>query len=197
MMEAMTRPVQPIVDAEAPPAGGSRGEELRAAACALAAGDARALDRIWEVAADRIYGLALWRTGSPEDAEDVVQEVFVRLARFPARLGRARDPHAYLMRVTHNAAIDAVTRRRPAEPLEAAAPVLLIEPAGETAVDAARLARHLADLPATQREAVYLRHLLGLSFREIGAVTRVPTFTAATRCRLGIGRLRRALGVST
>ena len=40
-----------------------------------------ALDRIWDLCAEELHGLALWRTGSRQDAEDAVQEVFVRLVR--------------------------------------------------------------------------------------------------------------------
>ena len=51
----------------------------------------------------------------------------------------------------------------------------------------------LARLPAPQREAVSLRHLAGHSFREIAAITGVPLFTAASRCRLGLARLKQLL----
>ena len=45
----------------------------------LATGKASALEELYDAVAGRIFGLALWRTGSSEDASDVVQEVFVRL----------------------------------------------------------------------------------------------------------------------
>ena len=65
-----------------------------------------------------------------------------------------------------------------------------------TAADAARASRLLLGLPPAQREAVYLRHFAGLSVAEVGDVTGVPTFTAASRYRLGIGRLRKLMGVA-
>ena len=84
-------------------------------------------------------------------------------------------------------------RRQRSEPLECAA--VLEAPAHDPGrrVEAERVSRHLSRLPAPQREAVALRHVEGYSYREIGRITGVPTFTAASRCRLGLSRLRRLM----
>lgn len=167
---------------------------LLASFAALAAGDLGSLDELYDGCAADLFGLALWRTGCREDAADVVQEVFVRLARTRAELGKVRDPKGYLLGMAHRAAIDVVRKRRRTVDLD---DVLLVgedvDPAG--AADASRVSGLLLGLPAEQREAVYLRHFAELSFAEIGSATGVPTFTAASRYRLGIGRLRRLLGV--
>ncbi|MBK9373787.1 MAG: sigma-70 family RNA polymerase sigma factor [Holophagales bacterium] len=186
------------MDVEAP-AGPGRDVEwaaaLRGSFQALAGGDAAALETIWEVASRRLYGLALWRTGNAEDASDVVQEVFVRLASRRVELSRVSTPHVWLLAVTHNAAMDRVRRRerRRSEPIESAA--LVAAPVHDPGrrVEAERMSRLLAELPEAQREAVALRHVEGCSYREIGRITGVPTFTAASRCRLGLARLRRLM----
>lgn len=186
------------MDVEAP-AGPGRDLEwaaaLRGSFQALAGGDAAALETIWEVANRRLYGLALWRTGNAEDASDVVQEVFVRLASRRAELSRVTTPHVWLLAVTHNAAMDRVRRRerRRSEPIESAALVAAPSHDPGRRVEAERMSRLLAELPEAQREAVALRHVEGCSYREIGRITGVPTFTAASRCRLGLARLRRLL----
>ena len=98
------------------------------------------------------------------------------------------------MAMTHRASVDVLRQRRRTEPVDDA----LLEPAEpdeEARADAAKVSALVQTLPAAQREAVYLRHFSGLSFAEIGAATRVPTFTAASRCRLGLARLRTLLGV--
>jgi RNA polymerase sigma-70 factor (ECF subfamily) len=102
----------------------------------------------------------------------------------------------WLLAVTHNAAVDAVRRkaRRRTEPLENAAHVAAPGADPERAAAAARTSEALSHLPAAQREAVLLHHVTGCSFREIGAITGVPAFTAASRCRLALARLRRLLG---
>ena len=70
----------------------SWGEALRAPFDALAGGDAAALAAVWDIASRRLYGLALWRTGCAEDARDVVQDVFVRLASKRGELRTSRSP---------------------------------------------------------------------------------------------------------
>ncbi|MCJ7440907.1 MAG: hypothetical protein MUO25_04920 [Thermoanaerobaculaceae bacterium] len=58
----------------------------------LAAGDSSALEPMYGAAAGPVFGLALWWTGSVEDASDAVQEVFLRLAERHRRLGKVEDP---------------------------------------------------------------------------------------------------------
>ena len=176
----------------------SWGEALRAPFDALAAGDAAALEAVWEIASRRLYGLALWRTGCEEDARDVVQEVFVRLASRRAELGRVARPDVWLLAVTHNAAIDTARRkvRRRTEPLESASHVTAPGADPESAAAARSASDALTRLAPAQREAVLLHHVAGCSFREIGAITGVPAFTAASRCRLALASLRRLMGVT-
>ncbi|MFH1176711.1 MAG: RNA polymerase sigma factor [Acidobacteriota bacterium] len=169
-------------------------EELGELFGQLARGQLAALDAVYDLTATDLYGLALWRAGSHEDACDAVQDVFVRLARTGADLARVRDPRAYLFAMAHRAAIDVLRKRRE----HVAIDENLVEPATashEGKVEAAQTWHLLKQLPASQREAIYLRHFDGLSFAEIGKATRVPLFTAASRYRLGMRRLRRLMGV--
>jgi RNA polymerase sigma-70 factor (ECF subfamily) len=170
---------------------------LREAACHLADGGPEALQEIWDLCARDLYGLALWRTGSPVDAQDVVQDVFVHLARSPTRLGQALRPRAYLLAMAHRAATDLLRRRRRRPGSDA--PCEWIVPPGDPAraADAERAARLLGRLSPKQRAAVYLRIFAGLSFAEVGRVTGVPTFTAASRYRLALRRLRLWMGVAS
>ncbi len=61
------------------------------------------------------------------------------------------------------------------------------------AVEAMDLRAAIGRLPAEQREVVFLHAIEGLTFREVGRVTEVSTFTAASRYRLALRRLREAL----
>lgn len=163
----------------------------------LADGRAAALEPVYEALADDIHGVALWRTGSAADAADVLQEVFVRLAGAGPRLRRVRDPRAYVLRMAHRAAVD-VHRRRRRRAEKSIEEVGYVEPStasAERSVDAGRVTRLLDELPAEQREVIYLRTFAGCSFAEAARATGVPTFTAASRYRLGLERLRRLLGV--
>ncbi len=168
---------------------------LERAFAAVAAGRPEALADLYANSGVEIFGLALWRTGSRDDAADVVQDVFVKVMADPARLAGVRRPRAWLLSVAHRCALDVVRRRRrqqaPCDDL-----VLPVTEDPGRRVDGARLSALLHRLPAPQREALYLRHFAELSFRDIGRITSVSTFTAATRYRLGIARLRRRVGVA-
>lgn len=166
---------------------------LRPLFARLADGDRSALGEVYDLVATRLYGLALWRTGDPADAEEIVQEVFVRLAERRRGLGAVRDPIGWLLAVAHRAAVDRVRRRRvrSTEPLEVCD--LLAAPGSEPerALDAARASRELAMLPPAQREVLYLHHFAGMTFAAIAAMVGAPLFTVASRHRLGLARLRR------
>lgn len=158
----------------------------------ITAGDVDALGSVYDLSARTLYGLALWRTGSKEDAADVLQQVFLRLAERRNRLTDVNDPRAWLLSVTHRTAVDLCRRRsvRRAEALDSCA--FLSAPAQDKdrEIDADRASRLVATLPATQRSVIYLRHYADQTFDQIGRVLVIPMFTAASRYRLGIKKLR-------
>ena len=172
----------------------SRGEWLELFA-ELADGRASALEALYRTAARRLYGLALWVTGSPEDAADAVAETMVRVAEARGRLSAVRDPRAWLLTVCRRVSLDVLRRkaRRPSDPLETAALVVAPEGDPDRALDARRVSTLVAALPRTQREVVYLRHYADCTFAAIGRVVGIPAFTAASRYRLAIRHLRRLL----
>ena len=161
----------------------------------LARGDTDALEGIYDRHAERLFAHALWVLGRRADAEDAVQTIFVKLAGMGAALLGIRRPGAYLQRMAHLEAIES-HRRRGSRREEGDARELLAlvgDPGSGHHAEAALLERRLARLDLVQREVVYLHLWAGLTFREIGAVTGVSTFTAASRYRLAIARLRREL----
>jgi RNA polymerase sigma-70 factor (ECF subfamily) len=154
-----------------------------------------ALDRLYDLAARQLYGLALWRTGSEEDAADVVQDVFVRVVEQGSRLAKVRKPKSWLLTVTHRAAIDVTRRRsrRSAEPLEEYSFLTAGDSDSDRMIDAAQASVLLAGLPDSHREVVFLKHFAGCTFVEIGEILGVPKFTAASRYRAGIDKLRKLM----
>ena len=162
---------------------------------AIAEGEIRALDELYDLVATDIYRLALWRTGSREDAEDVVQDVFVRVAEQGGRLKTVRHPRRWLLTVTHRRAIDLVRgrKRRYAEPVEEMSYLEAPPSDPNSGPEARMISRLIARLPEKQREVVLLRHFADCTFKDIGRITGVPTFTAASRHRLAISRLRHLL----
>ncbi len=163
----------------------------------LVDGRPSALAELYDAAAPKLYGLALWRTGSEEDAADVVHDVFVRVVEQGPRLAKVRNPKAWLLTVTHRAAIDTTRRRRrrKAEPIDDFPFLKAADDDTERMLDAARVSVLLAGLPKTHRDVIYLKHFAGCTFVEIGEIVGVPKFTAASRYRNGISKLRKVMEV--
>jgi RNA polymerase sigma-70 factor (ECF subfamily) len=141
---------------------------------------------------DRLYRAALGMTGSPQDAEDLVQDVCVRVLTKP-RLLTADDDLGYLLRVLRNTFI---SQRRTA----ARRPATLVEPEDlervesstsdpAAAYEARQLYARIAELPEHQRDALAAVDLLGLSYKEAAASLKVPVGTIMSR----LFRARQAL----
>lgn len=152
----------------------------------------RAVEALYDECSADLYGLAVWRTGCAEEARDVLQEVFVKIVDKRRALSGVKDPRGWLFTLAHRAAVDVVRRRkrRPIQAIEEIHYLIPDEAATGPNPDATRASSLLGSLPPAQRAAVYLRHFCGCTFREIGSITRVPTFSAASRYRLGMRRLR-------
>jgi len=194
----MTRPADPIRSERADvSAGGSDDTESRWLEVfrSLAGGRVAALDELYNLVAADVFRLALWRTGSREDAEDVVQDVFVRVAEQGPRLASVRHPKRWLLTVAHRRAVDLARRRRRRESESVEGIPFLVATGADPdrAVEAAQISRHINRLPAKQREVVLLRHFADCTFADIGRIIGVPTFTAASRYRLAVAKLRRLL----
>ena len=155
-----------------------------------------ALEKLYDDLARELYAFALWSCGQPEQAEDLVQETFLRLSRTADRVARARRPRAYVFKMLHSLVVDTARRSRP----ETSIDELLLVPASaspEQITHARQVSRLVADLPLTQRQVLLLREVLEMTFREIAQATGTTLFTAASRHRLGLQTLRRRLGEPT
>ena len=141
---------------------------------------------------NRLYRAALGMTGSPADAEDLVQDVCVRVLAKP-RLVTNGDDLGYLLRVLRNTFIS--NRRSMARrPAVATAPEDLERHEArshdpERAFEARQLYARIAELPEHQRDALVAVDLLGLTYKEAAATLDVPTGTIMSR----LFRARQAL----
>ena len=167
-----------------------------------AAGQLEAFEELLRRYRHRIYRICYRMAGNAEDAEDWAQECFIRLYRELKRYDPSMPFRPWMLRLVSNACINlAKTRSRRRDKLDLGIDHLSI-PAGngsdplQTAIagEETRAIRAALDaLPLPMRQAVVLRLLEGLSFRELGEVLQVPTQTAATRVRRALIRVREQL----
>lgn len=143
----------------------------------------------------------LRRFVAPDDAEDLLQQVWMRAHARPPDGGPASNPRAWLYRVATNAALDRLSRdRRRKTLLEAKADQALPEPpsapdAGAEVTDGvrARVRAAVARLPRKQREAVWLRWADGLEYEVIAERLGCSRESARANVYQGMKRLREQL----
>src|SRR5580765_8951518 len=68
-------------------------------------------ERLYDEHAQALFAFLLNFTRNEDDTRDALQEIFIKLARQPDLLRRARDPRGFLIRLAHNAAVDLMRRR--------------------------------------------------------------------------------------
>ena len=133
--------------------------------------------------------LAMTRLPSPADAEDVVQEVFLKLLTARPQFRDAEHEKAWLIRTTLHRACDmARSAERRNLPLEAAEAV----PGGELPEPSPVLSAVRA-LPAKYSAVIHLYYYEGYSIKEISQLLRLPVPTVGTRLSRGRERLRELL----
>jgi RNA polymerase sigma-70 factor (ECF subfamily) len=150
-----------------------------------------------------VYGLAKRVLSNPTEAEDVTQEVFLRLWNQPDRYDAARGSlRSFLLAQAHARAVDAVrssSSRRARESRDA----LRTAEAGydmQHEVWDLAVAEHVAgamgELPEEERRAIELAYFDGHTYREVAQLLGQPEGTVKSRIRNGMRRMRTALADS-
>lgn len=162
---------------------------------ALARNDPAAVELIWDrYAADLLAFLAA-RLCSRDDAEDVLQALFVTIVRKRQILAEAHCLAPYLYRMARNEAATYVrSHRRQKKDAADTEPWLVPRETGDQPYDLAeQLQVTLGRLPLAQREVVVLKVYREKTFGEIAQLLGVSLNTAASRYRYGMERLRNLL----
>jgi len=164
----------------------------------LAADLDRAFPDLVRATSDGIYSGALQLTRNPHDAEDVMQETFVRVYRalgtYPPERIRTIDLKPWMWTIALNLCRNRARSRarHPEGPPGIDRADGAPDPADEAVArtDLALWNDRLACLPAPQRTATVLRHVVGLTYEEIATATGRTPSTSRSDVRRGLARLR-------
>jgi RNA polymerase sigma-70 factor, ECF subfamily len=162
-----------------------------------------ALSKLYDRYGRTVYGVGLKILGDRSSAEELVQEVFLKVWRSPGTFDPSRASFStWLYRVTRNVALDLYRKRtsriRPVPNADSQIAAARDSSAGpEEIVDDSwlswRMSNALEELGATQREVVELAYFQGLSQREISERTGMPLGTVKSRTASAMKRLRQGL----
>jgi RNA polymerase sigma-70 factor, ECF subfamily len=177
----------------------------RAAVLRAKAGDREAFREIVEAHSRHVFGLAFRMTGNEEDAEDVVQETFLKAYRAIGRFEGDSEVSTWLHRIAANCAVDLLRRRpKPARSSFGEGPAATepgslpdIHAGPEAAALGSEIDRRvrvsLGRLSAMERAAFTLRHFEGRSIAEIARVLGVRAGAARNCVFRAVAKLREEL----
>lgn len=146
------------------------------------------------------YNLARWLTGNTHDAEDVVQESYLRALHSFDRFRPGADGRAWLLKIVRNTCFTWLRQNRPGaivsqfdEESDAGAEALTPEAVLLEKADSERLHSAVEDLPYEYREVLILREWEGLSYKEIAEIAGIPLGTVMSRLSRSRKELERRL----
>ena len=180
--------------------GGDNGamEELLAAVAAT--GDKSAFAALFSHFAPRVKGFLMKSGASEADADDLAQEVMVKVFRKAKLFDESKaSASTWIFAIARNARIDAI-RRATKPDLDPDEPMLLPEEAPRADIQCelkerdARIREAVASLPPDQREAMMLHFYADEPHSVIAEKLGLPLGTVKSRLRLAIGKVRRELG---
>jgi len=149
---------------------------------------------------DAAHNLARWLTGKDHDAEDIVQEAYLRAFRFFGSF-HGTDGRGWLLAIVRNTSYTWLEKNRGRQPAasfdeaEHSAAMTVDSPESVLArkEDETMLRQALEELPTEFREVIVLRELEGLTYQEIAAISVIPLGTVMSRLARARQRLEQSL----
>ena len=142
---------------------------------------------------DMLFRFAYMRVGRRADAEDIVQDVFLKLFRSSENLKSVRNVKHYLIRSISNACNDFHRRKQDILPLETAEREMVSDDDLKMYEEYLRITALARTLPPEQREVLYMKCIDGLKFREISDILDIPEATVKSRYRYAIQAIQKQL----
>jgi RNA polymerase sigma-70 factor (ECF subfamily) len=174
-------------------------EDSEALAIAKAkAGDNDGFQVLVERHSRSVFKLAYRMTGNESDADDIVQETFLRAFRQLNRYESRSAFHTWLYRIAANCAVDLIRSRRVRQPVEVPETLQSGSPLPDRSCYSGELQQHVSaamnDLSSQERTAFVLRHFEGLSTIEISQTLGIGENAAKHSVFRAVQKLRKALG---
>ncbi len=146
-----------------------------------------------------VFGLAKRVLLNPTEAEDVTQEVFLRLWNQPDRFDPAGSLRSFLLAQAHGRAVDAVRSTSSRRQREARDAMRTAEAAYDMQREvwdlavADQVSQAMGELPEEERRAIELAYFGGRTYREVAQLLDEPEGTVKSRIRNGMRRMRAVL----
>jgi RNA polymerase sigma-70 factor (ECF subfamily) len=163
---------------------------------AVASGDEAALAALIDRYAASVHAYLLRHSGNRDDADDLLQETWVRVARSAKSFDTARRFRSWIYGIATNLSRDLFRRRMTRE--HALRDLATQPPAVPSAdsIDQGNLRVRIAELPENMRAVLLLRYYEGMSEAEMAEVLNVPRGTIKSRLHAALRKLRGGYGVS-
>ena len=153
-------------------------------------GDREALGDLVRLYYGKIYNYIFFRVSDRALAEDLTQDVFVKLTKSIHSYVPTASFQAFVYRIAANTVIDHFRPAKPTEEISEAAPAPDTLSGVEAKMDVKAL---LSRLPAEQRECIVLYYLQELTYREISQILDIPIPTAKARVQRGLAACRKMM----
>jgi RNA polymerase sigma-70 factor (ECF subfamily) len=167
----------------------------------MAMGDRAALSALYAATSAKLFGIALRVLDDRAEAEDALQEIFVKVWHNADRYQvNGLSPMTWLITVARNHAIDRLRARRATQtaPMDEVAEFVAEDDTPEEAAVASSMRRQIGDclraLPADRADAVRRCYLGGASYQDLATLYDVPLNTIRTWLRRSLLKLRECLG---
>ena len=157
------------------------------------------LEMLYQEHAPALFRFLIRLTGNEAEVKDILQEIFIRLAKSPGILKNIETPRSYLFRMAHRQAIDHMRREKTRlyyseQAQQELEPQLFSQAADHDETWRRKLlSDSLSGLPHEQKAVVLLKIWEGLTFAQIAEALNISADTAASRYRYALDKLRDAL----
>ncbi|OGV66030.1 MAG: hypothetical protein A2283_08575 [Lentisphaerae bacterium RIFOXYA12_FULL_48_11] len=163
---------------------------------AIISGDAGAFDMMWKEYGQMLFAMMLSMLCSHQDAEEVLQDVFVKIARNRDGIAGARNMSGYIYTIARNEALNFMKKRKKVQEPTDPAKLWLVPADEEESLgdESIRVAGLLAELPEDQRTVIVMKIYQNMTFDDIACAMGISLNTAASRYRYGMEKLKTLLG---